>query len=199
MKRILTCIIAPLLMWALMAFTPTAASSQVEHQQSKDSTTMVNVKFSPAQIIVNDNRTVEGISAIIQKNTESNSKVAESINTSVDAVMSAMQERRCESIVDRITAKTGLTVKEVEKILHKKRIYDITFYTLFLIYLIIVYFGMIKNTVLSNVINIQELLIKTIASMFAFIALLLIYKYLGNILNGEYYPIIESIIKLPSG
>lgn len=116
-----------------MAFTPPGSSSEGE-QQKRDSS-MVNVKFSPAQIVVSDNRTVEGISTIIGNNTESNKEIARAINGAVDAALSVAQGRRCESYMDRITTKTGLTTKQAEKIIHKKKVFDMSFYVVFLLYI----------------------------------------------------------------
>jgi hypothetical protein len=184
-------------MWMLMAFTPASAGDSVA-QQKKDSTQMVNVKFSPAQIVVNDNRTVEGISAIIEKNSESNSDIAKAINRAVDAALVSAEERRCVSLMDRITQQTNLSVDEVNKILHKKRIYDMVFYTLFTAYLLYFYLMFARKGYIEAI-SLKHFGVTVTTAIVSFLALLLIYKYLGGLINGPHYPIIQSIINSPPG
>jgi hypothetical protein len=185
-------------MWALMAFTPAPASTSDVTQQKKDSTQMVNVKFSPAQIVVNDNRTVEGISAIIEKNSESNSEIAKAINRAVDAALVSAEERRCVSLMDRITQQTNLSVNEINKILHKKRIFDMIFYTIFLAFLIYTYLEVGRKGYIEAV-SLKHFGVTVTGTIFQFLALLFIYKYLGGLINGPHYPIIQSIINSPPG
>lgn len=160
---------------------------------------VISVQFSPAQLVVKDNRTLEGLTSVIKSNSESNTEVAKSINTVAEAMVSMEQERRCVSIMDRITTQTGLTVDQVNQIIHKKRVWDITFYTLFTIYLLYVLFGLASLTWHTSILSMKEWGIKIISSLVYLGLLYLFYLTVDLLLNGAYYPTIKSIINSASG
>jgi hypothetical protein len=196
MKRYLTCILAPLLMWVLTAFTqPATVTQQTVH--GKDSN-MVSVQFSPAQLVIRDNRTTEGIVSIIQRNSDSNAQVATAIEkiaaVSEKAVM--QQERRWASVSDRLTQQTGLTLDEVNHIINKKRIFDITFYTIFVLYSIYFIYVLLHNV---NIISAREQGLKILTYTLIFVSLIIIYLALVSIVNGPVSQTIQSVINSPPG
>lgn len=197
MKRYITCLIAPLLMMALMSFNlPDSHQSK-----SKDSTQTVNVQFSPARVIVSDNRTTDGITSLIKENLKSNVEVASAIERLAEVQLKNydLQERRCASYMDRISTETGLTTDQINKILHKKRVYDITFYTLFSLFIFYAMFGFAGMTQHTAAISMKEWGIKIISGLITLLLLYLAYLAIGTILNGQYYPTIQSIINSPPG
>jgi hypothetical protein len=197
MKRLFASLIAPLLVMTLMSFTP--PDGQDHHVRGSDSTNVVNVHFTPASVVVKDNRTTEGMTSVIDKNSESNTAVAKSINTVAETLLSMEQERRCVSIMDRITQKTGLSVTEVNQIIHKKRVWDITFYTLFSLYTLYILFGLASMTWHTSIISMKEWGIKITSAFSSLLLLYVFYLTIDLILNGKYYPTIQSIINSASG
>jgi hypothetical protein len=196
MKRYLTCILAPLLMWMLTAFTqPSTAFQQTVH--GKDSS-LVSVQFSPAQLVIRDNRTTAEIVSVIQRNSDSNAQVANAIEKiatiSEKAVM--QQERRWASVSDRLTQQTGLSIDKVNKIIHKKRVFDITFYTIFGFYACYFIYLLLHNV---NIISAREQALKMVTYTLVFAALALIYLTFGVIINGPTSQIIQSVINSPPG
>lgn len=170
-----------------------------EHQIRKDSTT-VNVQFTPAQIVVSDNRTTDGVTSLIKENSESNVEVANAIEKVAESIQKTneLQERRCVSYMDRIKAQTGLTTEQVNSIIHKKRVYDITFYTLFLLYLLYLVFGISQMTKYAEAINIKEWGIKIISGIIVLLFFYLGYLSLWKIICGTNSKIIH-LINLTSG
>jgi len=197
MTRLFVILIAPLLVSTLMSFTPDFTQKEV---YGKDSST-VTVMFDPAQIIVNDNRTTDIISSVIKENAETNLKFANAIESVSDAIKSnlSLQERRCVSIMDRITQQTGLSSLEINKIIHKKRVYDMIFYTLFTMYILFVMFGLSSMTHHAKAISTKEWYIKTITAVMVLTLFWLAYKSMGMILTSPNYNIIQTIINSPPG
>lgn len=196
MKRLLTCLIAPLLVLMLASFTP-PTFNQDEKVQGKDSTA-INVSFSPAQLIVEDNRTTEMLSIIVKENTTSNLSIAKSVEGLTNILSKNAQERRCESLMERMTIQTGYSSLEIENILHKKKVYDMVSYTLFVLFLMYLWYACTQFTYFSNVVSIQEVIIRAIAYIALFIILFLLCKYLGNMINYKYH-LIQSVINSPPG
>lgn len=197
MKRYITCLLAPLLTMALMSF-----NLPDNHQgKSKDSTQTVNVQFSPARVIVSDNRTTDAVTSLIKENSESNVEVAGAIERLAEVLLRNydLQERRCASYMDRISTETGLSIDQINKIVHKKRVYDITFYTLFSLYILYVMFGISSMTYHANAVNMKEWGIKIISGLVSIALFYLAYLAIGAIFNGPYYPVIQSIINSPPG
>ena len=193
MKKLLTCLMAPLLMFMLSAFT----TVQDKTVAGKDSS-VVNVTFSPAKVIVEDNRLPSDGTLVIQENTESNLKVAEAIDKIAGVLTEELQERRCESIMDRITQQTGMTVEQVNKIIHKKKVYDMIMYTMFVIALLILGYGINQHSIHSKIITSREFTVRTITYVLLFIGCILIFKYGDYLINGD-YQFIKSIINSPPG
>lgn len=198
MRKLFTCLIAPLIVMALMSFTPTYP---METSGSVKDSTTVNVNFNPAQIIVKDNRTTDGVTSLIRENTETNLQVAGAIERLAGTITESLnlQERRNASLVDRITQQTGLSKDSINSILHRKRVYDITFYTLFGLYLLYVYYTFSINSIYSRMVTMNEFYIKTAYAILCGIILFILYKSIGIIINGPDYPIIQSIINTPPG
>jgi hypothetical protein len=178
----------------LSAFTPGPQETKVT---GKDSS-VVNVTFSPAQLIVQDNRQPVDGTAIIQGNTESNLKVASAIEKVAEVLNTEMRERRCVSLMDRITQQTGLSVNEVEKIIHKKRVYDATMYTIFVIVLLFLGYGINQHTIHSKLISSNEFWVRTISYVLLFVTVWLIFKY-GSLIINKDYTVIQAIINSPPG
>lgn len=197
MRRYITCLLAPLLTMALMSFS----LPDINQSKDKDSTQTVTVQFSPARVIVSDNRTHDGVTSLIQENSKSNVEVASAIEKIAEVLIrnSDLQERRCASYMDRISTETGLTFDQITKIIHKKRVYDITFYTLFSLLILYVMFGLSGMTNHASAISMKEWGIKIISSLVVILLFYLVYIAVGTILNGQYYPIIHSIINSPPG
>lgn len=196
MRRYITCLLAPLLVLMLSAFTP---GSVIQEKQvtGKDSS-VVNVTFSPAKVIVEDNRLPSDGTVIIKENTESNLQVATAINKVADALTEELRERRYASLMDRITRQTGFSVKEVDKIIHKKKVYDAIMYTIFVILLLFLGYGINQHTVHSKVISTREFAVRTISYILIFVACVLLFKYGDRIINVD-YQVINSIINSPPG
>lgn len=188
---------APLIMMLLLSFTktPTVAQQQV---YSKDST-IVSVQFTPAQLILKDNRDIVNDIAIVSQHTESNLEIANSITQLTSLLSVDMKERRSESLVDRISQQTGLSIITVTSIIHKKRVFDMVAYTIFIVFLLYMYYAFSTFSNYSRMMNISEFKIKTISYIILFVILVLLFKYGDGLINGNYHPLIETIIKAPPG
>ena len=197
-KRVLTILLAPLIVFMLMSFTP-QTNQQDDKVSSKDSSSVVSVKFSPAKLVVEDNRSVSLFTDVVLENAKSNSNVAESIEKLANVIKENGQERREEPIIGRITHATGFTSLQVEKIIHKKRVYDITFYTLFLLWSLYVGFGISQNTYFTNIMSIKEFSMKTSSAIFLTGILYLIYLIVWEIIKGPNYQLVHDLLKSYSG
>lgn len=172
-----------------------------QDKEKKDSTQTVNVQFSPAHVIVSDNRTTDGITSLIKENSESNVEVAGAIERLAVVLIKNfdLQERRCASYMDRISTETGLSLDQINEIIHKKRVYDIIFYTLFSLYLFYLIFSISGMTHHRMAVSMKEWGIKIISGLVVLLLFYLTYLAVGTILNGQYYPVIQSIINSPPG
>jgi hypothetical protein len=177
----------------LSSYTAPTASIEV---RSDDSTKTMHMKFEPARIVVQDNRTTGTMSSVIEGNTKSNTENASAISKVAEVLDQnlRLQERRCASIMDRITQQSGLSQSRVEYLLHKKRIYDVSFYTLFLLFLFYMIFLYFDSAGLAHAMSMQEYKIKTINTILIFITLFAIYYFFGQIFNGPDYNLITKII-----
>lgn len=196
MRKLSAIIIAPLLVLMLSSFT----FSGQQDQRSSDST-KVNVTFTPAQIVVKDSRSTDAVTSLIKANTESNVEFAIALDKVAEVLKNSLnlQERRCASYMDRITSQTGLSVNEVNKIVHKKRVYDITFYTLFTVCLLYFLYGFITFNNYASAISMKEWGIKALSYILILLLLYLCYLAIGNIINGPNYFLIQAIINSPPG
>jgi len=175
------------------ALTPVSVDAQEQKTSNKDST-IVSVQFTPAHLFVNDNRTAGDMASIIEGNTQSNLQIATAINKVANIYEKNEREGRCASNMDRITQKTGFSVNKVEKILHKKRVFDMVSYTAFILYLLYFWYALSTFNNYANALSIKEYTIKVISFSLLFVCLILLFKYGDNLINGKYYPLIESII-----
>jgi hypothetical protein len=181
----------------LNAFTPDYVTTR-QQDTGKDSS-IVNIVFSPAHLIVKDSRTAIDATSIINSNTESNLKVADAIDKVANVLDKNLRERRFPSVKDRIAQQTGLSINEIERIIHKKRVYDMIFYTLFLICLLYMIFIFLEGTSNANAVSEREIKIKVGLIILTFITLYTLYYFLSQIINGDNYSIIKSIINSASG
>ena len=194
-NRLFAILIAPLLVMMLSSFTPPG------HQDQRSDSTKLNVTFSPAQIVVKDTRSTDGVTALIKENTESNVEFAIALEKVAEVLKNnlSLQERRCASYMDRITTETGLSIDAVNKIIHKKKVYDITFYTLFTLYLLYFVYALTTFSNYAGAMNIKEWVMKVLSYLFILLLLYVAYISIGHIINNSYYPIIQAIINSPPG
>jgi len=194
-NRLFAILIAPLLVMMLSSFTPPG------HQDQRSDSTKLNVTFSPAQIVVKDTRSTDGVTSLIKENTQSNVEFAIALEKVAEVLKNNLhlQERRCASYMDRITSQTGLSIDDVNRIIHKKKVYDITFYTLFTLYLLYFVYALTKYSNYAGAINIKEWIIKFLSYLFMLILLFLVYISVWHVISSSYYPIIQAIINSPPG
>jgi hypothetical protein len=159
----------------------------------------VNVQFTPAQIVVSDNRTTDGVTSLIKANSESNVEVAGAIEKVAESIQKTneLQGRRYASYMDRITTQTGLTTEQVTKIIHKKRVYDMIFYTLFTAYLFYILFGVSQMTHYAKAVSMKEWGIKIISGLVSLGLFYIVYLSLWTVICGSNYPIIRLINSAP--
>ena len=181
----------------LNAFTPDYVTTR-QQDTGKDSS-IVNIVFSPAHLIVKDSRTAIDATSIINSNTESNLEVADAIDKVANVLDKNLRERRFPSVKDRIAQQTGLSINEIERIIHKKRVYDITFYTLFLTFILYIGFIFLEGAANANIMSEKEVRIKSWLVILFFITFYMFYYFLDRIINGDNYHIIKSIINSASG
>jgi hypothetical protein len=99
--------------------------------------------------------------------------------------------------MDRISIQTGLSVEYINKIIHKKRVYDMTFYTLFVLYIFYILFGFSQMTHHARAVSMKEWGIKIISGLVILLLLYIIYLSFWKIICGPGYHIINIINSAP--
>jgi hypothetical protein len=165
---------------------------------NQQDTGMVNINFNPAQLVIKDNRMLGDLVSIIERNSASNSQVAAAIErvATISERTLSLEERRWESVMTRCTQQTGLSVEAVTKIIHKKRVYDITFYTLFTVYGIFLITAFLHN---YSTLSLSDNLLKIIVGIGAGALFWVLYIAVGGIITGSNSQIIYNIINSPPG
>jgi hypothetical protein len=201
MKRYLACILIPLLVSVLSIFTPRSdVAAQTVQTVGKDSINLtITSSFAPAKLMIQDSRNAIDLTSVVQENTNANTQIATTLNEALGVLVKELAERRNASWMSRIRIATGASDSQINYIIHKKKVFDMIFYTIFLAFIGYSYYAINRGATFAKTINPQEFTIKTIANVFILGLLLLAYIVSNLLVNYDYQQLIVPIINSPPG